>query len=91
MKEPAKSAVVSRLRRIEGQVGGVLRMVDEDRYCVEVLTQIRAVRAALHKVEEQILRDHLSHCVADAFSSGDLNEQRDKVDELVATLVRMRG
>jgi DNA-binding FrmR family transcriptional regulator len=91
MKEPAKSAVVSRLRRIEGQVGGVLRMVDEDRYCVEVLTQIRAVSAALHKVEEQILRDHLSHCVADAFSSGDLNEQRDKVDELVATLVRMRG
>nr|WP_283949947.1 metal-sensitive transcriptional regulator [Limobrevibacterium gyesilva] len=87
--EATKAAVVTRLRRIEGQVGGLLRMVDEDRYCVDVLTQINAVRAALHKVEEQILRDHVSHCVAEAFMSGDVNEQRHKVDELVATVARM--
>ena len=55
MNVETKKAVVTRLRRIEGQVGGVLRMIEEDRYCVDVLTQINAVRAALHKVEEQIL------------------------------------
>ena len=66
-----------------------IRMVDEDRYCIDVLTQINAVRAALHKVEEQILRDHVSHCVADAFASGDAVEQRHKVEELVATIGRM--
>jgi DNA-binding FrmR family transcriptional regulator len=87
--ERTKGAVLTRLKRIEGQVGGLRRMVEEDRYCVEVLTQINAVRAALHKVEEQILRDHVSHCVADAFASGDVNDQRHKVDELIATLSRM--
>jgi DNA-binding FrmR family transcriptional regulator len=89
MHDATKSAVVTRLKRIEGQVGGLLRMVDEDRYCVDVLTQINAVRAALHKVEEQILRDHVSHCVADAFSSGDVVDQRQKVEELIETIGRM--
>jgi CsoR family transcriptional regulator, copper-sensing transcriptional repressor len=89
MHDATKTAVTARLRRIEGQVGGLLRMVDEDRYCVDVLTQINAVRAALHKVEEQILHDHVSHCVAGAFASGDMVEQRHKVEELVATIGRM--
>jgi DNA-binding FrmR family transcriptional regulator len=89
MHEATKAAVNARLKRIEGQVGGLIRMVDEDRYCVDVLTQINAVRAALHKVEEQILRDHVSHCVAGAFVSGDVVEQRHKVEELVATIGRM--
>jgi CsoR family transcriptional regulator, copper-sensing transcriptional repressor len=89
MREPAKSDIARRLRRIEGQVGGLLRMVEDDRYCVDVLTQIDAVRAALHRVEEQILRDHVSHCVADAFASGDVSQQRDKVEELIATIGRM--
>ncbi len=89
MHDATKKAVKARLKRIEGQVGGLMRMVNEDRYCVDVLTQINAVRAALHKVEEQILRDHVSHCVAGAFSSGDLLEQRHKVEELVATIGRM--
>jgi DNA-binding FrmR family transcriptional regulator len=89
MHDATRATVVSRLRRIEGQVGGLLRMVDEDRYCVEVLTQINAVRAALHKVEEQILRDHVSHCVAGAFATGDVIEQRNKVEELVSTIGRM--
>ena len=56
---------------------------------MDVLTQINAVRAALHKVEEQILRDHVSHCVADAFATGDVIEQRNKVEELIATIGRM--
>ena len=67
MHDATKQNVAARLKRIEGQVRGVLRMVEDDRYCVDVLTQIDAVRAALHKVEEQILRDHVSHCVAGAF------------------------
>ena len=89
MHETAKQAVLTRLRRIEGQVGGLMRMVESDRYCVDVLTQINAVRAALHKVEEQVLRDHVTHCVAGAFASGDVADQRHKVDELVATIGKM--
>lgn len=84
-----RQSVLGRLKRIEGQVGGLTRMIEEDRYCVDILTQINAVRAALHKVEEQILRDHVTHCVADAFSSGDAIEQQRKVEELVETIGRM--
>jgi DNA-binding FrmR family transcriptional regulator len=89
MLDGTKHKVTARLKRIEGQVRGLLRMVDEDRYCVDVLMQIDAVRAALHKVEEQVLQDHVSHCVANAFASGDPAEQRHKVDELVETIGRM--
>ncbi len=89
MHDATKRSVAARLKRIEGQVRGVLRMVEQDRYCVDVLTQIDAVRAALHKVEEQILRDHVSHCVAGALVSGDPVEQRHKVEELVETIGRM--
>lgn len=64
-------------------------MVEDDRYCVDVLTQINAVRAALHKVEQVILRDHVSHCVADAFTSADISEQRHKVEELITTIGKM--
>jgi DNA-binding FrmR family transcriptional regulator len=89
MHDVTKIEVTRRLRRIEGQVGGLLRMVEDDRYCVDVLTQINAVRAALHKVEEKILGDHVSHCVADAFSSGNVTDQRHKVEELITTIGRM--
>jgi DNA-binding FrmR family transcriptional regulator len=87
--EVTKKAVQARLKRIEGQVGGLSRMVDSDRYCVDVLTQINAARAALHKVSEQILRDHVSHCVAGAFASGDMVDRRQKVEELIETIGRM--
>lgn len=87
--DASKKSVSARLKRIEGQVGGLLRMVEQDRYCVDVLTQINAVRAALHKVESEILRDHVSHCVVGAFASGDVVEQRHKVEELVDTIGRM--
>jgi DNA-binding FrmR family transcriptional regulator len=89
MHDVTKSEVTRRLRRIEGQVGGLLRMVEDDRYCVDVLTQINAVRAALHKVEEKILQDHVSHCVADAFGSGDVTDQRHKIEELITSIGRM--
>ncbi len=89
MRDDAKKTVLGRLRRIEGQVGGLARMVEQDRYCVDILVQIGAVRAALHKVEEQILRDHVTHCVADAFASGDAADQQHKVAELVETIGRM--
>jgi DNA-binding FrmR family transcriptional regulator len=89
MDDATKRSVTTGLKRIEGQVRGLLRMIEQDRYCVDVLTQVSAVRAALHKVEEQILRDHVSHCVAGAFVSGDPAEQRNKVEELVETIGRM--
>jgi CsoR family transcriptional regulator, copper-sensing transcriptional repressor len=90
MQAKTKKSVAARLRRIEGQIGGLLRMVDDDRYCVDILHQAYAVRAAVLKVEEEILRDHVSHCVSDAFASGNLVEQRQKVDELVETFGRLR-
>lgn len=89
MHVATKKSVSVRLNRIEGQVRGIHRMVEEDRYCVDVLTQINAVRVALHKVEQEILKDHVGHCVADAFASGDALDQRHKVDELVDTIGRM--
>jgi DNA-binding FrmR family transcriptional regulator len=89
MQKDTKDAVLKRLSRIEGQVRGVAGMVAGDRYCVDIVTQISAVRAALHKVEEEILRDHVSHCVAEAFASGDAVEQRDKIEELIGTIGRM--
>ena len=89
MNDATKRSVSKRLKRIEGQVRGIARMVEEDRYCIDLLTQLQAVRAALHKVEEEILKDHVQHCVAHAFASGDPVEQRHKVDELVAVLGRL--
>ncbi len=67
---------------------GVARMVEEDRYCIDVLTQIQAIRAALGKVETEMLRDHMSHCVRHAFASGDAGEQHQKTEELIELLHR---
>ena len=89
MQDATKHDVAARLHRIEGQVAGLARMVAQDRYCVDVLTQIAAVRAALHKVEALILRDHVGHCVADAFASGDAASQQQKMEELVTAIGRM--
>ena len=81
-------AVGARLARIEGQVRGVARMVAEDRYCIDVLTQIQAIKAALKRVETQILKEHAAHCVADAIRSGDEKEQTAKFGELVELFER---
>ena len=81
-----KKSQLARLGRIEGQVRGVARMIEEERYCIDVLTQIRAVRAALDKVEQETLSDHLQHCVAHAFHAGSERERQTKIDELIAVL-----
>ena len=86
MQSEVKNACVARLRRIEGQVRGLSRMVEDDRYCIDVITQVQAVRAALKRVEEEVLKDHVAHCVEHAIQSGDSKEQRKKVAELMAVL-----
>jgi DNA-binding FrmR family transcriptional regulator len=88
MIEKTKSTCLTRLRRIEGQVRGIARMVEDDRYCIDVVTQLAAVRAALRKVEEEVLRDHVGHCVEHAIASGDAADQRRKVQELMDVFAR---
>ena len=78
----------TRLARIEGQVRGLVRMIDDDRYCIDVITQTQAVRAALARVEGLVLQDHVEHCVADAVSSGDKKERERKIEELIAVIDR---
>lgn len=86
MDEKLKKSQLARLGRIEGQVRGVARMIEEDRYCIEVVTQIRALRAALDKVEQETLSDHLRHCVAHAFHAGSARDRQTKIDELLEVL-----
>jgi DNA-binding FrmR family transcriptional regulator len=88
MSKDSKSANLKRLSRIEGQVRGLARMVEGDRYCIDIVTQIGAVRAALRRVEEEILREHVAHCVQHAISSGDKADQRRKVAELMNVMGR---
>ena len=90
MNIKSKTARLKRLSRIEGQVRGLGRMVEEERYCIDMVTQIAAVRAALARVEEEILHDHIAHCVEHAIASGDADEQRQKVAELMEVLGRAR-
>ena len=88
MPHPDKSPLLNRLNRIEGQVRGVARMVEDDRYCIDILTQTRAIRAALARVESQILKDHLHHCIEGAITGGDPEDQRRKASELIELLDR---
>ncbi|MBX9840364.1 MAG: metal-sensitive transcriptional regulator [Xanthobacteraceae bacterium] len=88
MQANAKASVLKRLQRIEGQVRGLSRMVEEDRYCIDVVTQLSAARAALRAVEEEVLRDHAGHCIEHAIASGNKAEQRRKVAELMDVLSR---
>ena len=83
-----KPKLLNRLKRIEGQVRGVARMVEDDRYCIDVMTQLRAVRAALARVESELLKGHLDHCIEGAIVSGDAAEQRRKASELIELLER---
>jgi CsoR family transcriptional regulator, copper-sensing transcriptional repressor len=80
-----REAVLRRLRRIEGQVRGVERMVEEDRYCIDVVTQVTAIQAALDKVALELLSDHAAHCVVGAAPA----EQVDRTEELMATVRRL--
>jgi len=88
MQPETKSATIKRLARVEGQVRGLSRMVEEDRYCIDIVTQISAVRAALRRIEGEVLKDHVGHCVERAIKSGDRDEQRRKVSELMEAFSR---
>ena len=93
MSEHAKKrqAIVKRLNKIEGQVRGINRMLEEDRYCIDILHQVQATKAALTKVETALLRDHASACVDEALQKGSLDEQREKIVELVGLFERVRA
>ena len=80
--------LLTRLRRIEGQVRGVARMVEEERYCIDILNQIQAVKAALERVEAEVLKSHAAHCVAHAIKSGNAKDQTQKFTELVELFSR---
>ncbi len=88
MRKDIKTSVGKRLSRIEGQVRGLSKMVEDERYCIDIVTQISAVRAALRRVEEEVLRDHVAHCVEHAISSGSKADQREKIAELMAVIGR---
>jgi CsoR family transcriptional regulator, copper-sensing transcriptional repressor len=88
MRKDIKASCQKRLSRIEGQVRGLSKMVEDDRYCIDIVTQISAVRAALRRVEEEVLRDHVAHCVEHAITSGDKADQREKIAELMAVISR---
>lgn len=78
-----RAAILNRLSRIEGQVRGVGQMVADDRYCIDILHQVQAVKAALARVESEILKDHAACCVSEAIATGDAAEQRAKFNELI--------
>jgi DNA-binding FrmR family transcriptional regulator len=88
MTPETKKVVKGRLARVEGQVRGLTQMVEQDRYCIDVITQVRAAKAALAKVEQLVLADHLGTCVEAAIASGDPAQQRAKVAELIDVLGR---
>ena len=82
MNRPDKADLTARLKRIAGQVGGIQRMLEEDRYCVDIVQQVSAARAALAKVSKMLLANHLETCVSDAFAIGG-KERREKLEELI--------
>ena len=89
MRSDIKTSVQKRLSRIEGQVRGLAKMVEEDRYCIDIVTQISAVRSALRRAEEEILKDHVAHCVEHAIASGNKTDQRNKITELMDVIGRV--
>ena len=78
-----KESTIKRLNRIEGQVRGIKRMIEEERYCIDVLQQVQAIKSALSRVEDAILKDHSNTCVASAIASGNAKQQQEKFNELV--------
>ena len=82
-EKSAQERIVNRLRRVEGQVRGITQMVENDRYCIDILHQLQAVKSALARAEDEILKNHASHCIAEAIASGDADKQREKFGELI--------
>ncbi|WP_446654640.1 metal-sensitive transcriptional regulator [Blastomonas sp.] len=85
-----RTAILNRLKRIEGQVRGIAQMVEQDRYCIDILNQMQAVKAALSKAESEILKDHAACCVSEAIASGDAVEQRVKFNELIELFEKVK-
>ena len=85
-----KTAKINRLNRIAGQVRGIAQMVEDERYCIDILNQVQAVKSALARVETQVLKDHAASCVAEAIASGDETDQRAKFEELVELFAKAR-
>jgi DNA-binding FrmR family transcriptional regulator len=83
-----KRKLLNRMKRIEGQVRGIAAMMEEERYCIDVLTQLRAVKAALVRVETAMLKNHMQHCIEGAIVSGNEKAQRQKAGELIELLIR---
>ena len=90
MSTDRKTAKTNRFKRIAGQMNGIAKMVEEDRYCIDILNQVQAVKAALAKAENEVLKDHAACCVAEAIASGDADEQREKFEELVELFEKRR-
>jgi len=85
-RKSRRNGSFKRLRRIEGQVRGLQKMIEDDRYCIDILVQVKAVKAALNRVEGELLKDHADHCLAVAIASDDLEERQAKIAELVDLL-----
>jgi DNA-binding FrmR family transcriptional regulator len=83
MDQKGTATTIARLKKVEGQIRGIQKMLEDGRYCIDVVTQIRAAEVALHRAAEVILRNHLETCVTSAFRSGDEEDRRQKVDELM--------
>ena len=88
MDKPVSNKVLKNLNRVEGQVRGIAKMVEEDRYCIDIVTQIAAARAALSRIESDLLRQHLGHCVHRAMNSKNAAEQEKIIEELVGVFRR---
>ena len=88
VEKDKKTKLINRLSRIEGQVRGVARMIDSERYCIDVLTQIQAIRSAMARVETEMLKDHLANCIESTMVAGDSVQQRAKAGELIELLER---
>lgn len=91
LDDTTRKKLITRLRRIEGQVGGLRRMLEEDAYCVDVLLQISAAQGALGKVGHILLESHIRHCVREAFAGGDEQARDEKIDELMEVFSRYGG
>ncbi|WP_278373579.1 metal-sensitive transcriptional regulator [Brevibacterium casei] len=85
---PQKDAPARRMKRIEGQVRGIAKMIDDDKYCIDILTQVSAATAALHAVSINLLEEHIAHCVVDASAAGE-DEARKKIEEASAAIARL--
>jgi len=90
MKAETKQQILSRLRRIEGQVRGLQRMVEEDRYCIDILTQTASTTAALYGIRDMLMTQHLETCVAASLENDDPEEKRERIDEVITVFSRFR-